>query len=143
MVICLGLLMVACGKKEEVLTEPTEAPATEASAAQPEQTVDSVYLHIAAVNAQLEKSVNLEKNIKTKIETASTLKHQNSELKKELTKTKDSIQCLRKELIEVKSKMPKKKNFLQKVFNIGPDSVEVIKTDTVEYQNDLEHGRNK
>lgn len=128
MVICLGLLMVACGKKEEIVKESTGSVAETLVV----QMVDSVSLHIDAVNAQLQKSAGLENNIKQKIETASTLKQQNSELKKELTRTKDSIQCLKKELIEVRSKLPKKKTFLQKVFNIAPDSVDVIEVDTVE-----------
>ena len=34
-------------------------------------------------------------------------------------------------LVEMKSKLPKKQNFFQKVFNIVPDSVEVIKIDTI------------
>ena len=137
MIICLGLLLASCDKNEVGSGNTTDAtqPATESPQSEIVEYVDSVKLHIDAVNQQLKKSEGLEHSIKHKIETATSLKKQNSDLKNELTKTKDSIMSLRKELVEVKSKLPKKKNFLQKVFNIAPDSVEVIQIDTVDSQN--------
>ena len=36
------------------------------------------------------------------------------------------------ELIETKSKLPKKQNFIQKVFNVKPDSIEVTTLDTIQ-----------
>ena len=53
-------------------------------------------------------------------------------LVKELKVTKDSLDKVNIELKETKLKLPKKRSFLQKVLGTGKDSVEVIKTDTVQ-----------
>ena len=120
--ICLGLI-VSC--TPEVKTE-------EVAPAESSVTVDSVALHIEAITEQLEKSDMLEHNIKKNINVATTLKQQNDKLKKELVATKDSIHALKRELVEVKSKLPKKKNLIQKLLNIAPDSIEVTTVDTIE-----------
>jgi len=121
--ICLGLI-VSC--------TPEVKPTEEIAPAESSVTVDSVALHIEAITEQLEKSDVLEHNIKKNINVATTLKQQNDKLKKELVATKDSIHALKRELIEVKSKLPKKKNLIQKLLNIAPDSIEVTTVDTIE-----------
>lgn len=94
--------------------------------------IDSVAIHIDAITEQLERSDILEQNIKSSIKSSTTLKEQNTQLKKELLATRDSIYTLKRELVEIKSKLPKKKNLIQKLFNITPDSIDIITIDTIE-----------
>ena len=76
------------------------------------------------VEDALQHTEGLEKEIEETYETKETLLKENKQLKKEIKSMKDS-------LVEIKSKLPKKKNFIQKVFNIAPDSVEVVTIDTI------------
>ena len=121
--ITLGMLG-ACTSETTTVNE--SIPVTQSSVE-----IDSVALHIEAITEQLEKSDMLEHNIKKNIHVATTLKQQNAELKKELIATKDSIHALKRELVEVKSKLPKKKNLIEKLLNMSPDSIEVSKIDTI------------
>lgn len=118
------LTLVSCSKTDEPV-KVTESQ---------EIIVDSVSQHIERLNQQLEKSNSLEHNIKENIIINTKLTKKNAELKKELAIAKDSMVSLKKELVEVRSKLPKKKNFIQKIFNISPDSVEVIQVDTLSTQ---------
>ena len=128
MLLAIAVLCMACGTTDTI--EATEsAPVSIAN-----DSIDSTQLHIERTIAALEKSEVLESNIKENITITRTLKHQNDVLKKELKLTQDSIVSLRKELVEVKTKQPKKKNLLQKILNIVPDSVEVITYDSVNVQ---------
>ena len=74
--------------------------------------------------AALQHTEGLEEEIQETYKTKETLLKENKQLKKEIKTMKDS-------LVEMKNKLPKKQNFFQKVFNIVPDSVEVITIDTI------------
>ena len=83
---------------------------------------------IHKIEEQLEKTVVLEKNVKTTIIKGKKLKKENKKLKKTIKKTNESMDSLKKEIEVMKKMMPGKKNFLQKVLNIDVDSVEVVDT---------------
>ena len=86
---------------------------------------------VVKITETLEKSENVEDNIKHIVEDRATLKVQNKKLSTELKTTKDSLAKVTFELKETKLKLPKKRNFFQRVLGVAKDSVEVIKTDTV------------
>ena len=86
---------------------------------------------VVKITETLQKSENIEENIKCIVETNVTLHSQNTKLVKELKTTKDSLDKVTFELKETKLKLPKKRNFLQRVLGVAKDSIEVIKTDTV------------
>ena len=86
---------------------------------------------VVKITETLEKSANIEENIKGVVEDRATLKVQNKKLTTELKTTKDSLDKVTFELKETKLKLPKKRNFLQRVLGVAKDSIEVIKTDTV------------
>ena len=90
-------------------------------------------------NNLLKKVEKFEENIKNVVETSSKLTTEkvgllqvNTQLKTELKSTKDSLERVKYELKETKLKLPKKRNFLQKVLGVAKDSIEVIKTDTIQ-----------
>jgi peptidoglycan hydrolase CwlO-like protein len=74
--------------------------------------------------AALQHTEGLEYQIKETYKSKETLLKENKQLKAEIKSIKDS-------LVEVKKRLPKKKNFLQKVFNIKPDTIEVTTIDTI------------
>jgi len=93
---------------------------------------------VVRITESLEKSENIEENIKNVVETSSKLSSEkvnllqaNSKLKTELKCTKDSLIKTQLQLKETLTKLPKKRNFLQKVLGTGKDSIEVITTDTI------------
>jgi regulator of replication initiation timing len=86
---------------------------------------------VVKITETLEKSANIEENIKGIVEDRATLKVQNKKLTTELKTTKDSLDKVTFELKETKLKLPKKRNFFQRVLGVAKDSIEVIKTDTV------------
>ena len=86
---------------------------------------------VAKITETLEKSTNIEENIKNVVEDRATLKIQNKKLTTELKITKDSLDKVTFELKVTKLKLPKKRNFFQRVLGVAKDSVEVIKTDTI------------
>ena len=83
---------------------------------------------IHKIEEQLEKTVVLEKNVKTTITKGRKLRKENRKLKKTIKKTNKSMDSLKKEIEVMKKMMPGKKNFFQKVLNIDVDSVEVVDT---------------
>lgn len=87
---------------------------------------------IAKITQSLQKSENVEQEIQCIIEDKAILQVQNSKLNKELKVTKDSLQKVAYELREAKLKVPKKRSFFQRVLGVAKDSVEVIKTDTIQ-----------
>lgn len=72
----------------------------------------------------LQKTEGLEDEIRSTYSTKESLLRENRQLRIEIKTMKDS-------LVEVISKLPKKQNFIQKVFNIEPDSIEIITIDTI------------
>ena len=87
---------------------------------------------VVKITESLEKSADIEQNIKCIVETNVDLHTKNTKLVKELKTTKDSLDKVNIELKETKLKLPKKRSFFQKMLGTGKDSVEVIKTDTVQ-----------
>lgn len=88
---------------------------------------------ISKFDTILKKSDKLEVTVKKTIQSEIILKKENKTLKKENLKLKDSVAYMVNELkiMETKIKEPKKKNLIQKVFNLSVDSVEVTKIDTI------------
>ena len=80
---------------------------------------------IEKTELMLEKTKDIEKEIEETYHTKEILIKENKVLKQELNE-------VTKELIETKSKLPKKQNFIQKVLNIKPDSIEVTTIDTIQ-----------
>lgn len=86
-------------------------------------TLDS-FSSLKKVEAALEHTAGLEDEIKKTYKTKEALLKENQILKQEIRTVKDS-------LVRVVSKLPKKKNLIQRVFNMVPDSVEVVVIDTL------------
>jgi hypothetical protein len=126
---CLTVIGCKNIQEEECCPENplVDSSAVEAPAAAPIQ--DSA---VVKITESLKKSENIEDNIKCIVETNTTLHTQNTKLHKELKTTKDSLQKVTYELKETKLKLPKKRNFFQRVLGVAKDSVEVIKTDTIQ-----------
>ena len=122
------LAAVSCKQVDETCCPENpilDSAAVEAPADAPD--TDSA---VVKITETLEKSANIEENIKCIVEDRATLQVQNGKLNKELKTTKDSLEKVRVELKETKLKIPKKRNFFQRVLGVAKDSVEVIKTDT-------------
>lgn len=83
---------------------------------------------IHKIEEQLEKTVNLEKNVKLTITQNKTVKKENKKLKKRIKKTNKEIDSIKKEIKILKRLIPGKKSFIKKVLNIPVDSVEVLDT---------------
>jgi seryl-tRNA synthetase len=97
-----------------------------------ESYIDSVLISYPDSISVLEKTENilhetegLEEEIKETYKNKETLIKENKSLKTELKVTKDSLVSKEYQLKEIVKKMPKKKNIIEKVFNLGPDSVEI------------------
>jgi predicted nucleic acid-binding Zn-ribbon protein len=73
----------------------------------------------------LHETEGLEEKIEQTYKTKETLEKENSTLKQELKVTKDSLVSKEYQLKYTIKRMPKKKNLIEKVFNIGPDSIEI------------------
>lgn len=99
--------------------------------------VDSIIyesnVDISKIDTILKKSDVLELTVKKTIESEISLKKENKTLKTENSKLRDSVSYMVNELkvIQTKIKEPKRKNFIQKVFNLTTDSIEIIKLDTI------------
>ena len=87
---------------------------------------------VVKITETLEKSENVEDNIKHIVEDRATLKVQNKKLSTELKTTKDSLAKVTFELKETKLKLPKKRNFFQRVLGVAKDSIEVKQIDTIQ-----------
>ena len=83
---------------------------------------------INKIQEQLEKTVDLEKNVKKTISQNKTVKKENKKLKKRIKKTNKEIDSIKKEIKILKRLIPGKKSFIKKVLNIPVDSVEVLDT---------------
>ena len=119
LIIILPLILFSCSKPIESKMEIIEdsMPATESSPVKETDVLEQA-------EVALQHTEGLEYLIKETYKSKETLLKENKKLKAEIKLIKDS-------LVEVKKKLPKKKNFIQKVFNIVPDSVEVVTIDTI------------
>jgi len=118
LIFILPIILLACSKPVE-----TKMEIFEDSMAVESSLLDSLTV-LEKAEAALQHTEGLEYQIKETYKSKETLLKENKQLKAEIKLMKDS-------LVEVKKKLPKKKNFIQKVFNIVPDSVEVITIDTI------------
>lgn len=116
--ILLSVFFIACSKSTETKMEifNDSMPATESSS--PNTTA------LEQAEVALQHTEGLEYQIKETYKSKETLLKENKQLKAEIKSMKDS-------LVEVKKRLPKKKNFIQKVFNIKPDTIEVVTLDTI------------
>ena len=95
---------------------------------------DSLFVNYAdSVEFALEKTKDIDVEIKNKITEVKVLSNENNELKVELKSTKDSLVSTQKRLDVLKTsiKVPKKKTFFQKLVGAKTDSVDVEKIDTI------------
>ena len=121
--ILLPVILVACSNPPAVETKESFIDSSSLS--------DTITV-VGKVEAALKKTEGLEDQIKETYKTKETLLQENNSLKLELKVTKDSLSSKEAQLIEVKRKLPKKQNLLQKVFNIAPDSIEITSLDTIQ-----------
>ena len=126
---CLTVISCKNVQEEECCPENplVDSAAVEAPAAAPDS--DST---VAKITQTLQKSEHIEEDIIHVVKDRATLKSENTKLTTELKTTKDSLQKVTYELKETKLKIPKKRSFFQKVLGVAKDSVEVIKTDTIQ-----------
>lgn len=113
-ILLLPILLIACSDKPVVPKIPLKDTVI---------TLDS-FSSIKKVEAALEHTSGLEHEIKKTYKTKEALLKENQILKQEIRIVKDS-------LVRVVNKLPKKKNLIQRVFNIAPDSIEVVTVDTL------------
>jgi GLPGLI family protein len=90
---------------------------------------DSAYSPLERAEDALEMTEGIEEEVALAFHDVDSLTNQNKKLKKELKETIDSLKEAKKQL-EIIRMVPKKRNFIQKVFNITPDSIQVKDTIT-------------
>ena len=129
LIILACLSIIGCKQAEETCCPEDTLVDSMAVATASEPNSDSI---VVKISETLEKSENVEQGIQCIVEERTTLKVQNKKLSTELKTTKDSLEKVKYELKETKLRIPKKRSFLQKVLGTGKDSVEVIKTDTIQ-----------
>jgi hypothetical protein len=83
-----------------------------------------------SVEKALLKTKNIDVEIKNKITEVKVLSKENKDLKVELQTTKDCLVVAKKEISNMKIKVPKKKSFFQKILGTKTDSVEIEVIDT-------------
>ena len=82
---------------------------------------------------QLDKTIDLEKNVKKTIRKKNILTKENKVLKIEIVETAKKMDSLKKEFEVLKSKKAGKQGFVKKLLHIPVDSIEVV--DSVEINN--------
>ena len=90
---------------------------------------DTAYSSLERAEDALEMTEGIEEEVALAFHDVDSLRIQNKKLKKELKETIDSLKEAKKQL-EIIRTVPKKRNFIQKVFNITPDSIQVKDTIT-------------
>ena len=118
LIFILPFILFSCSKSVETKMEVFEDSMVVESSLSDSLTV------LNKAEAALQHTEGLEYQIKDTYKSKETLLKENKQLKAEIKSIKDS-------LVEVKKRLPKKKNFLQKVFNIKPDTIEVTTIDTI------------
>jgi len=102
-----------------------------------EDGIDSLLMEndslIHEIFLQLDKTIDLEKNVKKTIRKKNILTKENKVLKIEIVETAKKMDSLKKEFEVLKSKKAGKQGFVRKLLHIPVDSVEII--DSVEINN--------
>ncbi len=124
------LVVISCKQTEEACCPENPIQDSVAVAASADEPIEDSA--VVKITETLEKSANIEENIKSIVETNVTLHTKNIKLVKELKTTKDSLDKVTVELKETKLKLPKKRNFLQRVLGVAKDSIEVKQIDTIQ-----------
>lgn len=96
---------------------------------------DSVFVNYAdSVEVALLKTKDIDVEIKHKIKQVLVLSEENKDLKVELKTTKDCLVSTqeRLQILKTNIKVPKKKNFFQRLIGSKTDSVEIEKIDTIQ-----------
>lgn len=88
---------------------------------------DTVYSPLERAEHALDVTEGMEERIALVYDNADSLKKKNQQLHKELKKAIDSLVAAKKELESVR-KVAKKKNIIQKLFNLPVDSVTIKDT---------------
>lgn len=85
-------------------------------------------------NEVLSRSENLEEDFEKTYHDKESLWKCNLDLKKENQTLKDSVEIISNELkvIQIRLKEAKKRNLIQRVFNMTPDTIETIVLDTIQ-----------
>lgn len=85
-------------------------------------------------NEVLSRSENLEEDFEKTYNDKESLWKCNLDLKKENQTLKDSVEIISNELkvIQIRLKETKKRNLIQRVFNMTPDTIETIVLDTIQ-----------
>lgn len=85
-------------------------------------------------NEVLSRSENLEEDFEKTYNDKESLWKCNLDLKKENQTLKDSVEIISNELkvIQIRLKEAKKRNLIQRVFNMTPDTIETIVLDTIQ-----------
>lgn len=90
---------------------------------------DTMYSPLERAQDALEMTEGIEEQIALTYNNIDSLKTQNKKLRKELKGVMDSLKETKKQL-EIIRMVPKKRTFIQKVFNITPDTIQVKDTIT-------------
>jgi len=90
---------------------------------------DTAYSPLERAEDALEMTEGIEEEVALAYHDVDSLRSQNKKLRKELKGAIDSLKEAKKQL-EIIRTVPKKRNFIQKVFNITPDSIQVKDTIT-------------
>jgi len=85
-------------------------------------------------NEILSRSENLEEDFEKTYHDKESLWKRNIDLRKENETLKDSVETIANELkvIQIRLKEAKKRNLIQRVFNMTPDTIETIFLDTIQ-----------
>ncbi len=124
------LAVVSCKQAQEECCPENPIQDSVAVAASADEPIEDSA--VVKITETLEKSANIEESIKSIVETNVTLHTRNTKLVKELKTTKDSLDKVTFELKETKLKVPKKRNFFQRVLGVAKDSIEVKQIDTIQ-----------
>ena len=116
LILIIPFILFSCSKPTEMKMEILKDSSISIS--------DENQILLDKMEHALEETEGLEVEIGETYKTKETLIKENKILKKEIKSMKDS-------LVEIKTKLPKKQNFIQKVFNITPDTIEIITLDTI------------
>lgn len=123
------VLAVSC--KSDIEACCPDNPLVDSTAAPSASTPDQDSL-VVRITQSLQSSESIGNDIKTIIQDKVALQAANDKLTVDLSTTKDSLKKVSYELRETRLKVPKKRNFLQRLVGVARDSVEVIKVDSVQ-----------
>ena len=124
------LTVISCKNVQEEECCPENSLVDSVAVEAPADISDSD-LTVTRITQTLQESEHIEEDIIHVVKDRATLKSENKKLATELKTTKDSLQKVVYELKETILKLPKKRNFLQRVLGTGKDSIEVVVIDTI------------